>query len=69
MHPHHHAVYGPSGISQTLLGQWLGLQQPQISRFSDRCFGWLLIDAMTSNFPDHERSMSAVVLWCSGVIK
>lgn len=31
-HPHHHAVYGPSGISQTLLGQWFGLRQPQISR-------------------------------------
>ncbi|MGH3717878.1 MAG: helix-turn-helix domain-containing protein [Pseudonocardiaceae bacterium] len=31
-HPHHHAVYGPSGISQTLLGHWLGLRQPQISR-------------------------------------
>jgi tetratricopeptide (TPR) repeat protein len=25
-------VYGPSGISQTLLGHWLGLRQPQISR-------------------------------------
>jgi hypothetical protein len=32
LHPYHHAVYGPSGISQTLLGQWLGLRQPQISR-------------------------------------
>ncbi|MGH3829851.1 MAG: hypothetical protein ACRDRS_05270 [Pseudonocardiaceae bacterium] len=31
-HPYHHAVYGPDGISQTLLGQWLGLRQPQISR-------------------------------------
>lgn len=31
-HPHHHAVYGSNGISQTLLGQWLGLHQPQISR-------------------------------------
>ncbi|MBV9160191.1 MAG: helix-turn-helix transcriptional regulator, partial [Pseudonocardiales bacterium] len=31
-HPHHYAVYGPSGISQTLLGQWLGLGQSQISR-------------------------------------
>jgi transcriptional regulator with XRE-family HTH domain len=31
-HPHHHAAYGPSGISQTLLGQWLGLRQPQVSR-------------------------------------
>ncbi|MEO7196065.1 MAG: hypothetical protein ABIZ05_14850 [Pseudonocardiaceae bacterium] len=31
-HPYHHAVYGPDGISQTLLGHWLGLRQPQISR-------------------------------------
>jgi hypothetical protein len=31
-HPHHYAVYGPDGISQTLLGQWLGLRQPQVSR-------------------------------------
>ncbi len=30
-HPYHHAVYGPGGISQTLLGQWLGLRQPKIS--------------------------------------
>ncbi len=32
-HPYHYAVYGPGGISQTLLGQWLGLRQPQVSRF------------------------------------
>ncbi|MGH3935454.1 MAG: helix-turn-helix domain-containing protein [Pseudonocardiaceae bacterium] len=32
MHLHHYAVYGHGGISQTLLGQWLGLRQPQISR-------------------------------------
>jgi hypothetical protein len=31
-HPHHYAAYGPDGISQTLLGQWLGLRQPQVSR-------------------------------------
>ncbi|MGH3693148.1 MAG: hypothetical protein ACRDRX_03975, partial [Pseudonocardiaceae bacterium] len=31
-HPYHHAVYGPEGITQALLGQWLGLRQPQISR-------------------------------------
>jgi hypothetical protein len=31
-HPCHYAVYGPTGISQTLLGQWLDLRQPQISR-------------------------------------
>lgn len=35
MHPDHNAVYGPAGISQTLLGQWLGLRQPQISRFEN----------------------------------
>ncbi|HEU0087739.1 MAG TPA: hypothetical protein VFQ77_08825 [Pseudonocardiaceae bacterium] len=33
MHPYHYAVYGPHGISQTLLGQWLGLRQPQVSMF------------------------------------
>jgi len=32
-HPYHHAVYGPGGISQTLLGQWIGLRQPHVSRF------------------------------------
>jgi transcriptional regulator with XRE-family HTH domain len=32
LHPYHHAVYGPDGITQKLLGQWLGLQQSQISR-------------------------------------
>ncbi|MGH4007734.1 MAG: hypothetical protein ACRDTH_06155 [Pseudonocardiaceae bacterium] len=31
-HPHHYAVYGPDGISQTLLGQWLGMRQPQVSK-------------------------------------
>jgi hypothetical protein len=30
-HPYHCAVYGRGGISQTLLGQWLGLRQPKIS--------------------------------------
>ncbi|MCA1605842.1 MAG: DNA-binding protein [Acidobacteria bacterium] len=34
-HPSHHPVYGPSGISQTLLGQWVGLQQPHVSRFEN----------------------------------
>jgi hypothetical protein len=32
LHPYHQAVYGPGGISQGLLGQWLGVQQPQVSR-------------------------------------
>jgi len=32
VHSHHHAAYGPAGISQTLLGQWLGLRQPQVSQ-------------------------------------
>jgi tetratricopeptide (TPR) repeat protein len=34
-HPHHHAIYGPGGISQTLLGQWVGLRQPHISRIEN----------------------------------
>lgn len=34
-HPHHHPVYGAAGIPQTLLGQWLGLRQPQISNFEN----------------------------------
>lgn len=32
LHPQHHAVYGPRGISQRLLGQWLGVTQAQVSR-------------------------------------
>jgi len=34
-HPHHYAVYGLSGIPQGLLGQWLGLSQPQVSRIEN----------------------------------
>ncbi len=32
MSPYHHTIYGPGGISQGLLGQWIGLKQPQISK-------------------------------------
>lgn len=32
LHPYHQPVYGLSGISQRLLGQWLGLTQAQVSR-------------------------------------
>ncbi len=31
-HSYHYAAYGPGGISQTLLGQWLSLRQPQVSK-------------------------------------
>jgi transcriptional regulator with XRE-family HTH domain len=31
-HPYHWLVYGDGGISQRLLGQWLGLSQAQVSR-------------------------------------
>jgi len=34
-HPYHYAAYGPDGISQTLLGQWLGMSQPQVSRIEN----------------------------------
>lgn len=32
LHSHHETGYGATGISQTLLGQWLGLTQAQVSR-------------------------------------
>lgn len=31
-HPYHEAVYGAVGITQALLGQWMGLTQAQVSR-------------------------------------
>jgi hypothetical protein len=34
-HRYHHALYGPGGISQKLLGQWFGLSQPHISRIEN----------------------------------
>ncbi|HET9253632.1 MAG TPA: helix-turn-helix transcriptional regulator [Pseudonocardiaceae bacterium] len=34
-HPQHFAAYGPGGISQSLLGQWLGIGQAQISRIEN----------------------------------
>ncbi|HEU5474103.1 MAG TPA: helix-turn-helix transcriptional regulator [Actinophytocola sp.] len=34
-HPHHTVRYGAGGISQTLLGQWLGLTQAQVSRIEN----------------------------------
>ncbi|HEX2299080.1 MAG TPA: helix-turn-helix transcriptional regulator [Pseudonocardiaceae bacterium] len=35
IHPHHHAVYGASGITQTLLAQWVNMTQPQISKIEN----------------------------------
>ncbi len=32
LHPYHRWTYGPGGISQQLLGQWIGLTQGQVSR-------------------------------------
>lgn len=34
-HPYHHSVYRSGGITQTLLGQWVGLRQPHISRIEN----------------------------------
>ena len=34
-HSCHTALYGVGGISQTLLGQWLGFTQAQISRIEN----------------------------------
>jgi len=35
LNPHHQPVHGPNGISQRLLGQWLGLSQAQVSRIEN----------------------------------
>ncbi|MGH4022832.1 MAG: helix-turn-helix domain-containing protein, partial [Pseudonocardiaceae bacterium] len=35
LHPYHAATYGPGGISQSLLGQWVGLTQAQVSRIEN----------------------------------
>jgi tetratricopeptide (TPR) repeat protein/transcriptional regulator with XRE-family HTH domain len=35
LHPYHRWAYGPSGISQRLLGQWVGLTQAQVSRIEN----------------------------------
>ena len=32
LHPFHAPVFGPSGISQAVLAEWLGLTQPQVCR-------------------------------------
>ncbi len=32
LHPYHAATYGAGGISQALMGQWVGLTQAQVSR-------------------------------------
>lgn len=34
-HPHHVALYGKDGIPQEIVGDWLGLSQPQISRIEN----------------------------------
>lgn len=34
-HPYHHAVYGPRGVSQALLGEWIGLRQPHVNRIEN----------------------------------
>ncbi len=35
VHPYHQPTYGLHGISQRLLGQWIGLTQPQVSRIEN----------------------------------
>ncbi|MGH4007824.1 MAG: hypothetical protein ACRDTH_06625 [Pseudonocardiaceae bacterium] len=70
-HRYHYAVYGPGGISQTLLGQWLGLRQPQISRIEggapirnlDTLVYWARVlripaELLWFNLPDDKRQLA-----------
>jgi hypothetical protein len=80
MHPHHHAVYGPSGISQTLLGQWVGLRQPQIRRIEggapirnlDTLVHWARVlripaELLWFTIPDGKRQLATVEPQSHGV--
>jgi len=64
VHPRHHAAYGPGGISQTLLGQWLGLRQPQVSQIETgapiRDLDILVFWARTLRIPAEPRSTAQV---------
>ena len=71
-HRHHCAVYGPDGITQSLLGQWLGLQQPQISRIEtgppvrhlDTLYHWVRVLGIPAELlwfrlpPDKQRAVT-----------
>ena len=56
-HPHHIALYGKDGISQEIVGDWLGLSQPQISRIENgppvRHLDDLTHWAKTLRIPEH----------------
>jgi DNA-binding XRE family transcriptional regulator len=57
LHPHHLPIYGRDGISQAILGHWLGLSQPQISRIENgppiRNLDTLAHWARTLHLPTH----------------
>lgn len=56
-HPHHVALYGKDGIPQDIVGGWLGLSQPQISRIENgppvRHLDDLTHWAKTLRIPEH----------------
>ena len=80
-HPYHYAVYGPYGISQTLLGQWVGLRQPQVSRYEtgpplqllDTLQHWAQIlrippELLWFRLPDETRSLAIARTPGSGLV-
>ncbi|MGH3850308.1 MAG: hypothetical protein ACRDRT_11480, partial [Pseudonocardiaceae bacterium] len=56
-HPHHVALYGRDGIPQEIVGNWLGLSQPRISRIENgppvRHLDDLTHWAKTLRIPEH----------------
>jgi transcriptional regulator with XRE-family HTH domain len=73
-HSHHQTMYGAAGISQTLLGQWLGLTQAQVSRIEngapvrniDTLTHWARVlrippDLLWFDMPGHRRVIAASV--------
>lgn len=73
-HPFHTPAYGPRGITQALLGQWIGLSQPQVNRIEngtapkhmDSLAHWARTlrippDVLWFDLPEHRRRKAASV--------
>jgi len=73
-HPFHTAVYGTNGITQALVGQWLGVSQAQVNRIEkgaapknvDTLTHWARVlrippDLLWFDLPGHRRAKAASV--------
>lgn len=73
-HPLHEPIYGRNGITQALLGQWVGLTQPQVARLEhgaaskhlDTLTHWARVlrippDLLWFDLPGYQRGKAATV--------